>query len=86
MPLVDYYKVMIDIQQIKEVLSAVIDVPLEEIMDNASMDDFEAWDSLAQMNLVIALEEEFETTIPDDEVGTILSIPLILSLLNEIIS
>jgi acyl carrier protein len=77
---------MIEIQQIKEVLSAVIDVPLEEIMDDASMDDFEAWDSLAQMNLVIALEEEFETTIPDDEVGTILSIPLILSLLNEIIS
>jgi acyl carrier protein len=77
--------VMIEIQQIKEVLSAVIDVPLEEIMDDASMDDFEAWDSLAQMNLVIALEEEFETTIPDDEVGTILSIPLIASLLNEII-
>ncbi len=76
---------MIEIQQIKEVLSAVIDVPLEEIMDDASMDDFEAWDSLAQMNLVIALEEEFETTIPDDEVGTILSIPLIASLLNEII-
>jgi acyl carrier protein len=75
---------MIEIQQIKEVLSAVIDVPLEEIMDDASMDELEAWDSLAQMNLVIALEEEFEITIPDEEVGTMLSLPLILSLLNEI--
>jgi acyl carrier protein len=81
----DYYQVMIEIQQIKEVLSAVIDVPLEEIMDDASMDELEAWDSLAQMNLVIALEEEFEITIPDEEVGTMLSLPLILSLLNEII-
>jgi acyl carrier protein len=81
----DYYQVMIEIQQIREVLSAVIDVPLEEIMDDASMDDLEAWDSLAQMNLVIALEEEFEITIPDEEVGTMLSLPLILSLLNEII-
>ena len=76
---------MIDIQQIKEVLSAVIDVPLEEILDDASMDELEAWDSLAQMNLVIAREEEFEITIPDEEVGTMLSLPLILSLLNEII-
>ena len=81
----DYYQVMIEIKQIKEVLSAVIDVPLEEIMDDASMDELEAWDSLAQMNLVIALEEEFEITIPDEEVGTMLSLPLILSLLNEII-
>ena len=48
---------MIEIQQIKEVLSAVIDVPLEKIVDDASMDDLEEWDSLAQMNLVIALEE-----------------------------
>lgn len=75
---------MIEIQQIKEVLSAVIDVPLEEIMDDASMDELEAWDSLAQMNLVIALEEEFDITIPDEEVGTMLSLPLIHSLLNEI--
>lgn len=80
----DYYQVMIEIQQIKEVLSAVIDVPLEEIMDDASMDELEAWDSLAQMNLVIALEEEFDITIPDEEVGTMLSLPLIHSLLNEI--
>lgn len=80
----DYYPVMIEIQQIKEVLSAVIDVPLEEIVDDASMDELEAWDSLAQMNLVIALEEEFDITIPDEEVGTMLSLPLIHSLLNEI--
>ena len=76
---------MIEIQQIKEVLSAVIDVPLEKIVDDASMDDLEEWDSLAQMNLVIALEEEFDITIPDEEVGTMLSLSLILSVLNEII-
>ena len=76
---------MIEIRQIKEVLSAVIDVPLEEIVDDASMDDLEAWDSLAQMNLVIALEEEFDITIPDEEVGTMLSLSLILSVLNEVI-
>ena len=76
---------MIELQQVKEVLSAIIDVPVEQILDGASMDDLEQWDSLAQMNLVIALEEEFEITIPDDEVGTMLSLPLIMSLLNELV-
>jgi acyl carrier protein len=76
---------MIGIERIKEVLSAVIDVPIEQISDNASMDDIESWDSLAQMNLVIALEDEFQMTIPDEEVGTLISIQLILSLINEIV-
>jgi acyl carrier protein len=75
---------MIEIQRVKEVLSAIIDVPVTQIMDDASMDEIEAWDSLAQMNLVIALEEEFDITIPDDEVGAMLSLPLIVSLLNEL--
>ena len=81
----DYNWIMIELQQVKEVLSAIIDVPVEQILDGASMDDLEQWDSLAQMNLVIALEEEFEITIPDDEVGTMLSLPLIMSLLNELV-
>lgn len=76
---------MIEIQHVKEVLSAIIDVPVGQILDGASMDDLESWDSLAQMNLVIALEEEFEITIPDEEVGTMLSLPLIMSLLNELV-
>ena len=76
---------MIELQQVKEVLSAIIDVPVEQILDGASMDDLESWDSLAQMNLVIALEEEFQITIPDDEVGTMLSLQLIMSLLNELV-
>ena len=76
---------MIGIERIKEVLSAVIDVPIEQISDKASMDDIESWDSLAQMNLVIALEDEFQLVIPDEEVGTLISIPWILSLINEIV-
>ena len=77
---------MVEIIRIKEVVGAVIDAPVSQISDNASMDEIDAWDSLAQMNLVIALEDEFQITIPDDEVGTIISIQLILSLVNELVN
>jgi len=77
---------VINLYRLKEVLSAIIDVPVEKISNEASMDDIEEWDSLAQMNLVLALEEEFDVTIPDEEVGTMLSLPLIQSLLSELTS
>ena len=76
---------MIEIQQIKEVLSAVIDVPLEEIMDDASMDELEAWDSLAHMNLVIALEEEFEILFTDDQIIEMLNFKLVCEITKEVI-
>lgn len=76
---------MIEILKVKDILSAIIDVPVDQISDDATMDDLESWDSLAQMNLVIALEEEFQVTIPDDEVGTLLSMQLIVALLNQLV-
>ena len=33
-----------------------------------SMDTVESWDSLSQMNLVLALEDEFGIEIPDLEI------------------
>ena len=35
--------------------------------ETADMDSVEAWDSLASVNLLVAVEEEFGLTIPPDE-------------------
>ena len=75
---------MVDLQEIKQVIALVVNVPIERISDDTSMDDIEEWDSLAQMNLVLALEEAYEIVIPDEEVGTMISLPLIHSLLVEL--
>ena len=72
--------------KIREILSSVLGVPADQISEVASMDDVEQWDSLAQMNLVLALEEEFGIVIPDDEVGSMVTVPLIDALLLELLS
>ena len=46
--------------RIKNVMSAVFEIPVDQIKDNSSLDTIESWDSLKHMNLVVALEEEFE--------------------------
>ena len=41
------------------------------------------WDSLAQLNLILALEEEFGIEIPDEEAAELTSYPLIRLVVNE---
>ena len=54
--------------RIKNIISAVFEIPADSINDNSSPDSIESWDSLKHMNLVVALEEEFEIELTDDEI------------------
>ena len=58
-------------EQIKDIMSAVFEIPEEKIKDDSSTDTIESWDSLKHMNLVIALEEEFEMEFSESEIPEI---------------
>ena len=53
-------------QQLRNVLSAVLKVEPDSIGDLSSMHTIASWDSLQHMILMVALEEEFGITIPED--------------------
>lgn len=69
--------------KIKQVMSLVFEVPLESIADDASSDNIENWDSLRHLNLILALEEEFGVSIPDEEVGNLVNYKLIELVIND---
>jgi acyl carrier protein len=71
--------------KIKEVMSLVFEVPLESITVNSSSDNIENWDSLRHLNLILALEEEFGVSIPDDEVGNLVNYKLIQIIIDELV-
>ena len=64
-------------QRIKNVMSAVFEIPVNKIKENASPDTIESWDSLKHMNFVVALEEEFEIEFIDDEINEMMNFALI---------
>lgn len=70
-------------ERIKNVMSAVFEVSVDKINDNASPDTIESWDSLKHMNLIIALEEEFDVEISESETVELLSFKLISIILND---
>jgi len=63
--------------RIKKVMSIVFNIPVEEINDKSSPDTIVSWDSLKHMNLVVALEEEFDIYFEDKEISEILNYSLI---------
>lgn len=71
-------------ESIKQVMSAVFEQPKENINEDSSSDTIDTWDSLRHMNLILALEEEFNVEIPDEEVGNLMNFKLIELVITEL--
>ena len=70
---------------LKQVMATLLNVEAATIGPDSSMDSIESWDSLRHMNLVLALEEEFKVSIPDDDAGSITSYKLIKLVLEDLL-
>ncbi len=68
---------------IKRVMADVFGIDIGLINGNSSPDDIENWDSLKHMNLIVALEDEFDIEFNDDDIGNLLNFQLISHTINH---
>jgi acyl carrier protein len=68
--------------RVKNVISAVFDLPLESVSIQTSNKNVKNWDSLNLINLMIALESEFGITLDVDEAVDLLSVDKIIGILH----
>lgn len=61
-------------ERVKKLICEQLGVKMEEVKDEASFVDDLGADSLDTVELVMALEEEFETEIPDEEAENITTV------------
>lgn len=54
-------------QTVKELMSIVLNIDATKIDDGTAMDNTPGWDSANQINLVLALEEEFSISFEVSE-------------------
>lgn len=76
---------MLNEARLRQVMAAVLQVPEESIGPDSSMDNIPSWDSLRHMNLVLAIEEEFGTSIPDEDAANVTSYALMKVVLEELL-
>ena len=69
-------------EQVKGIVAEQLGVKEEEVTNDASFVDDLGADSLDTVELVMALEEEFETEIPDEEAEKITTVLQAIDFIN----
>ena len=59
--------------RIKKVISAVFSISTDSIHDNISSDNLESWDSLKQLHLISAFEDEFNIRFKEEDIFDMLN-------------
>ena len=70
-------------QKIISIMADIFELDAADIPDDASPGVIENWDSIRHMNLVVALEEEFDVRFNDTDIVDLITIPLIESIIKE---
>jgi len=65
-------------QRLKEILGDILDLDPNSIDGSTSKDSTASWDSLTHINLVLALEQEFQMSFEVTEIELMLSFDDIL--------
>ena len=71
------------LSQVIGVLSDVLDTPTEAISAETSPDTNESWDSIKHLNIIMAIEEDFNVTLSPEEQMEMLTVSLIADLISE---
>lgn len=67
----------------KEVLAKGLEIPIEEVPDDASIDRFEKWDSLGHLKIVLQIENEVGRTLSVQETLAVVDLLSIAEILNH---
>lgn len=71
-------------ERIKDVMAGVFGIDASSISEDSSQDNIEEWDSIKTLDLIVSLEEEFDVSIPLEEVGNMTNFKYIKLTLEEL--
>ncbi len=74
---------MIDFNKLKQVVSDILEIDVNNINESSSSDNIEQWDSLSHIKLVMAIEAEFNVKLTPEDMMDMLSVKLIKVILEE---
>lgn len=56
------------LEETKEIISAILQIPADQIDAEAEMTDIEGWDSMRNVMILSQLEEHFNIMFPPDDI------------------
>lgn len=74
---------MIIKDRVKNIISKVFNYKIDEIKDDTSMNTIQSWNSLNHLNLILALEDEFDIELNIDETVKMLDFLSIVEIIES---
>lgn len=71
------------LDQVRAIASDIFSVPADHIDASSSPDSIEKWDSIEQLNLVLAVEEKFNLQLGPEEIERMRNIGAIADLISS---
>ncbi len=72
--------------KIKKILASILSLDVNKINSSTSAEQIEHWDSLKHINIIIALEEEFNIEFNNDQIINMLDYDSIVKRITKLIS
>ena len=69
--------------KLEEIIAKVFELYISKIKKEMTPLDIETWDSLSQLNLISAIEKEFQIKLEIDEIFTVMKIGDIYEILSK---
>jgi acyl carrier protein len=64
--------------QVRELVAAVFGVPVEAVTAQTVRDDVDGWDSVGQLNLMLAVEDAFDVRLSIEDMQQLVSVEAIV--------
>jgi acyl carrier protein len=69
--------------KINKILADNLKISLEQAEQNLTMQDVNDWDSLSHMNLIVAIEDQFQIQLTGDEIAEMISLEKIREIVQK---
>ena len=73
------------LQRVRNVAASTLNVPLDTLSESSGPGHPQEWDSMGQLNIVLALEQEFEISIPPEISESMTDVGSIVRLLQPLV-
>lgn len=70
-------------RRLREIVADVLGLDPASVGEDTTTDTVDGWDSLAHMNLILAVEEELGVGVPDEDAADLTSYPLLRLVVAE---
>jgi acyl carrier protein len=69
-------------ERVIKIISDIVNVPVSELDEHSSPTSVPQWESMKHINLVLALEEEFDLQFDDEQITELQSVKGIIDTIN----